>query len=180
MMDHRENKRSGQTILAQRLHGVEDGVESRLKVLDDTVVLVVRALRDQAPGVGREEVVVVAEVEPQGIPLGMVRRQPNRDIFSRLLRLACLLHQVEAAGPHQLPHPCGPTRGMEQLALIKMEPQVPVRRHPQVAITQRGKNHRGGDGVWREVLKLHTVVVAERPHETTRRGSEAMVMELGE
>ena len=131
MVDRRENERGGQTFLAQRLHDVVDGAEPRLKGLDDVVVPVLRALRDQAPGVGREEVVVVMEVEPWGIPLGVVRRQPNRDVLSRLLRLACLLHQVEAAGPHWLPHPCGSTRGAEELASVKTEPQVLVRHHPK-------------------------------------------------
>ena len=180
MVDRRENERGGQTFLAQRLHDVVDGAEPRLKGLDDVVVPVLRALRDQAPGVGREEVVVVMEVEPLGIPLGVVRRQPNRDVLSRLLRLACLLHQVEAAGPHLLPHPCGSTRGAEGLAPVKMEPQIPVRHHPQVAFTHRDKNRHDGDGVWREVLELHTVVVVERPHEAAWGRAEAVPMKFSE
>ena len=47
-----------------------------------------------------EKVVVVAEVEPLGVPLGMIGRQPNGDVLPRLLRLARLMHQVEAAGLH--------------------------------------------------------------------------------
>jgi len=92
MMDSRENKCSGQTFLTQRLQDVEDGAESRLKGLDNAVVPVLRALRDQASNVGREEVIVVAEVEPLGIPFGVVRRQPNLDVLSRFLCLAGLLH----------------------------------------------------------------------------------------
>jgi hypothetical protein len=44
MVDRRENERSGQTFIAQRLHGVEDGAELRLKGLDVTVVPVLWAL----------------------------------------------------------------------------------------------------------------------------------------
>jgi hypothetical protein len=73
------------------------------------------------PGIGGEEVVVVMKVAPLGVPLGVVRRQPNRDVFPRL-RLTRLLHQVEAAGPHQLPHPCGPTGSPKELTPVKVEP----------------------------------------------------------
>ena len=44
MVDHRENERGGQTFLAQRLPGVEEGAEPGLKGLDDTIILVIRAL----------------------------------------------------------------------------------------------------------------------------------------
>ena len=73
------------------LQGVKDGAEPRLKGLDGAVVLVVQTLRDQAPGVVGEEVIVVLEIEPLGVPLGVVRRQPHRDELSGLLRLASLL-----------------------------------------------------------------------------------------
>jgi len=148
--------------------------------LDDTIPPVVRTLRDQAPGVGGEEVVVVPQVEPLGVPPGMVRRQPHRDVLSRLLRLVGLQHQVEAPGPHRLPHPCGSTGGVEELAPIQVEPQVPVRHHRKIALIHRGENRRGGDGVWRKVLKLHTVMVAERPHKAVRRGAQAVAVELGD
>ena len=46
--------------------------------------------------------------------------------------------------------------------------------------THRIKNRRGGDGVRREMLELHTVMEAERPHEVTRRRTEAVAMELGQ
>ena len=65
--------------------------------LDNAVRPVVRALRDQAPGVGREEVVVILQIKPLGVPSGMVRRQPHRDVLTRHLRLAGLEHQVEAS-----------------------------------------------------------------------------------
>ena len=59
MMNGRKDERGRQALLTQLLQGVEDEVEPRLVGLDNTVPLVVRALRDQAPGVGREEIVVV-------------------------------------------------------------------------------------------------------------------------
>lgn len=136
--------------------------------------------RDQAPDVGREEVIVVLQVEPLGVPPGVVRRQPHRDVLSRLLRLADLEHQVETPGPHRLPHPCGSTRGVEELAPIQVEPQVLVRHHPEIALTHRRKNHRGGDGIWQKMLKLHTVMVAERPHKAARRRAQTVTVEFGE
>ena len=40
-------------------------------VLDHPVFPVVEALLDKPPGVGGEEAVIVAEVEPLGVPLGI-------------------------------------------------------------------------------------------------------------
>ena len=60
----------------------------------------------------------------------MVRRQPHRNVLLRLLRLAGLLRQVEAAGPHRFPHPCSLARGMEELAPVQVEPKILVRHHP--------------------------------------------------
>ena len=54
-----KDERGRQALLAQLLQGVENGVEPRLVGLDNAVTLVARALRDQAPGVGGEEIVVV-------------------------------------------------------------------------------------------------------------------------
>jgi hypothetical protein len=44
MVDHREDECGGQTSLTQRLQGVEEWVETRLKGLDDTMILVLWAL----------------------------------------------------------------------------------------------------------------------------------------
>ena len=44
MVDRRENERGGQTFLVQRLRGVEEGAELRLKGLDDAVAPVLWAL----------------------------------------------------------------------------------------------------------------------------------------
>jgi len=58
-MDGREDESGGQALQAQLLHGVEEGVEPRLVLLDDAVCPVVRALCNQTARVGREETVVV-------------------------------------------------------------------------------------------------------------------------
>ena len=57
------------------------------------------------------------QVEPLRIPLGVIRHQPSKDVFSRLVRVPRLLDQVEAAGPHWFPHPSSPTESVEQLTL---------------------------------------------------------------
>jgi len=91
MVDRREDECSGQTFLVWLLQSVVEGAEPSLEGLDNTVLPVLRALRDQTIGVGGEEVVVVAEIEPLRIPLGLVGRQPNGDVLSRLFCLAHLL-----------------------------------------------------------------------------------------
>jgi hypothetical protein len=88
MVDHRENERGGQTFLTQLFQSVEEGAKPGQESLDHAIVPVLRVLRDQPPGVGGEEVVVVVEVEPLRVPLGMVGCQPNGDVLSRLLHLA--------------------------------------------------------------------------------------------
>jgi hypothetical protein len=40
--------------------------------LDDAVIPIVGALIDQPPSVGEEEAVIIAEIEPLRVPLGMV------------------------------------------------------------------------------------------------------------
>ena len=148
--------------------------------LDDAILPMLGTLRDQTPGVGREEVIVIPQVKPLGVPPGMVRRQPHRDVLTRLLRLAGLQHQVEAPGPHRLPHPYGSTGGVEELAPIQVEPQILVRHHLEVALTHCCENRHGSDGVRRKVLKLHNVVVEERPHKAAQRGTQAVAVKLGE
>jgi len=59
MMDGREDESGGQAFHAQLLQGVEEGVEPRLVNLDDAVRPALRTLRDQATGVGGQEIVVV-------------------------------------------------------------------------------------------------------------------------
>ena len=55
-----------------------------------------------------------------------------------------------------------------------------MRHHPQVALTHRSKDRRGGDDVGGEVLELDAAVVTEHHHEAARRRSEAVMVELGE
>ena len=82
VVDNREDERGGQTFLAQLLQGVEDGAELRLKDLDDAIVPMVCTLRDQAPSVVGEEVIVVSQIEPLGVPPGVVRVSPT-GMYSR-------------------------------------------------------------------------------------------------
>ena len=110
----------------------------------------------------------------------MVRCQSHRDVLARPLRFASLQHQVEAPSPYRFSHTCGSSGGVEELAPVQMEPQIPMGHHPQIALTHCGKDHHGGDGVRREVLELHPIVVAERPHETAQRRAQAMAVELCE
>ena len=89
-----------------------------------------------------------------------------------------LLDQVEAVGPHRLPHLSSPAGSAEQLAPVEVKPQIPVRYHPQVAFTLYGKDHRDGDSIGGKMLELDGVVVAEPPHEATRGRTESVAVEL--
>jgi hypothetical protein len=72
MVDRRENECGGQALLMQSLQSVKKGAKLGLESLDDVVVPIVRALRDQPPGVDGEEAVIIAEIKPLRVPLGMV------------------------------------------------------------------------------------------------------------
>jgi len=54
------------------LQGIEERAQPRLVALDDSIFPILRTLPDEPSGVGGEEAVVVAEVEPLGVPLGMI------------------------------------------------------------------------------------------------------------
>ena len=120
--------------------------------LDDAVLPIFSSIPDESPGVGGEESIVIAEIEPLRVPLGVVRRQPSRDILSRLIRAPHLLDQVEATGTHRFPHPS--TESVKQLTLKEVEPRLPVRYHSQVALTHHDKDRRNGDCVGGEMLEL--------------------------
>ena len=72
-MDGREDESGGQALQAQLLQGVEEGVEPQLVFSDDAVCLVVRALCNQTACVSEEKTVDVPQVEPLGVPSGVVR-----------------------------------------------------------------------------------------------------------
>jgi hypothetical protein len=180
MVDHRENKCGGQTLLVQSPQSIKKGAKSGLDSLDDVVVPIVRVLHDQPPGVGGEEAVIVAEIKPLRVPLGMIGRQPSGDVLSRLFHVARLLDQVEAAGSHRLPHPSSPAGNTEPLAPVEVKPQIPMWHHTQVAFTHHGKDRHGGDSIRGEILELDAKVVTQRPHEAARRRSEPVVVEFGE
>ena len=77
------------------------------------------------------------------------------------------------------PHTSGPGGGIEKLAPVEVEPQLPVGHHPQMALTHRGEDRRDGDSVWGEVLELHPLMEADRPPEAARRSAQAVAVELG-
>jgi hypothetical protein len=68
----------------------------------------------------------------------------------------------------------------EELRGEEMGPQVPVGVNPQKPLTNRHENGRLRDGVGVEVVKLHPIVVRERPHEAARRHPKPPLMKRGE
>lgn len=81
-----------------------------------------RGRHNELPGVGGEEAIIVAQVEPPRVPLSMIRHQPIGDVLTWLLQASRLLDQIEAAHPHKLPHIGGAAGGMEELAPEEVEP----------------------------------------------------------
>ena len=61
-----------------------------------------------------------------------------------------------------------------------MGPQIPVGVNPQKHLANRHENGRLRDGVGVEVVKLHPVVMRERPHEAARRHPKPPLMKGGE
>ena len=52
-------------------------------VLDHPILPAVGAFLDDPPGIGVEEAIIITEVEPLGIPLGMIRHQPTMGMYSQ-------------------------------------------------------------------------------------------------
>jgi hypothetical protein len=68
----------------------------------------------------------------------------------------------------------------EEFSGEEMGPQVPVGVNPQKPLANRHENGRLRDGVGVEVVKLHPVVMRERPHEVARRHPKPPLMKGGE
>jgi hypothetical protein len=85
-----------------------------------------------------------------------------------------------AANPHRHTDLFHVRRCGEELRGEDMGPQVPVGVNPQKPLTNRHENGCLHDGVGVEVVKLHPVVVRERPHEAARRHPKPPLMKRGE
>jgi hypothetical protein len=62
----------------------------------------------------------------------------------------------------------------------EMDPEVPIYGDPQEALADADEGGRLRDRVRREIMKLHAVVVAESPHEASRRRREAALVKAYE
>jgi hypothetical protein len=63
-----------------------------------------------------------------------------------------------------------------QLRTEEVDPEIPVRWDPQESLAQADEGGCLRDRVRREVVQLHTVVVAQPAHEAARRRREAMLV----
>jgi len=61
-----------------------------------------------------------------------------------------------------------------------VEPQIPVGSDPRIPLVDGDEDGRLRNGIGAKVVKLHTVVVRERPHELVRRQTEASLVENDE
>jgi len=80
--------------------------------------------------------------------------------------------ECQAAGTNGPPHPHRDELGVE-LSPAQVPPQVPVRRHPQVALADGDEDRRLRDSVGGEVVQLHLITAAERAEELVGGDTEA-------
>jgi hypothetical protein len=167
-------RQASSTKLLQRR---QQRVQTRLLDVRHAVHPVVLPGGQHAAGIPRQLVLVVAEVEPARVPPAVRRDEARRDVLVRPTRpqlkdAAPYPHCVEGALPSRVPR--------EKLGLEKVEPQVPLRLHPEVSLADRRKDGGLRDGVGGEVVELHPVVVEKRPHEDRRRDTEPPLVEAYE
>jgi hypothetical protein len=67
-----------------------------------------------------------------------------------------------------------------QLHAEEVHPDIPLDGDPQETFAHADERRRLRNGVQREVVQLHAVVVAQRPHEATRRRRESALVEADE
>ena len=108
------------------------------------------------------------------MPATVGRRELSRDIEG----LPVLAHlESAAAGPQRLSSALHARRLGGENRLKQVEPQLLVGSDPQIPLVDSDEDGRLRDGIGAEVVKLHTVVVRERPHELVRRQTKASLME---
>jgi hypothetical protein len=72
MMDRRKDEGRCQTLLTQTPQVTEERTQPGMVVFYHAVILVVGARLDEPSGVGGEEIVVVSEIKPLRVPLGVI------------------------------------------------------------------------------------------------------------
>ena len=125
----------------------------------------------------RKHSVIVPEIKPLVLPPLVRRHKGGRDV---LLRAPWPQLEGAATGPHCHTDLLRLRRRGEELRGKEMGPQVPVVVNPQKPLANRRENGHLRDGVGVEVVKLHPIVVRERPHEAARRHPKAPLMKRGE
>jgi hypothetical protein len=122
----------------------------------------------------RKHPAVVPEIKPPVLPPLVRRCKGGKDVQLRAPR-----PQLEGAatGPHRHTDLLRLHRRGKELHGKEMGPQVPVRFNPQKTLTNRREDGRLRDRVRVEVMRLHPVVVQERPHEAARWHSKPPLME---
>ena len=65
----------------------------------------------------------------------------------------------------------------EELAAEQVDPQIPVRFNSQIPLAEGDEDRRLRDGVRAEVVQLHSVVFAQRSHESADGDAESPLVE---
>jgi hypothetical protein len=176
-VDSGDNPLGGKAFGLELLQGTEKGLELFLVLACGPPTLVITGGGHHSLRKGRQHPVVIPEIKPPVLPPLVRRHKGGRDVL-----LCPPRPQLEgaAASPHHHTNLLHVRRHDGELRGEEMGPQVSVGVNPPKPLANRRENGRLHDGVGVEVVKLHPVVVRERPHEAARRHPKPLLMKRGE
>jgi hypothetical protein len=176
-VDSGDDPRGGKAFGLELLQGMEKGLKLLLDLACGPLALVIAGGGHHSLRKGRQYPIVILEIKPPVLPPFVRRHKGGRDVL-----LCTPRPQLEGAtaSPHRHTDLLHVRRRDKELRGEEMGPQIPVGVNPQKPLANRHKNGRLRDGVGVEVVKLHPVVVRERPHEAARRHPKPPLMKRGE
>jgi hypothetical protein len=176
-VDSGDDPHGGKAFDLELLHGTENGLELLLVLACGPPAPVIAGGGHHSLRKGRQHPVVIPEIKPPVLPPLVRRHKGGRDVL-----LCAPRPQLEgaAASPHHHMDLLHVRRHGGELRGEEMGPQVPVGVNPQKPLANCHENGRLRDGVGVEVVKLHPVVVRERPHEAAGRHPKPPLMKRGE
>jgi hypothetical protein len=162
-MDGSDHPCGGKPSVSQLLQGLQKGLKTLLFLARGPIAPVAAGGSHHSLRKHREPPIVIPEVKPPALPPLVRRHKDGGDVLLR-----ARLPQLEdaATDPHRHADPLFPRRQSKRLCGEEMGPQIPVGVNPQKAFANRHEDGRLRDGVGVEIVRLHPVVMQERPHET--------------
>jgi hypothetical protein len=176
-VDSGDDPRGGKAFGLELLQGTENGLELLLVLACGPPAPVIAGGGHHSLRKRRQHPVVISKIKPPILPPLVQRHKGGGDVL-----LCAPRPQLEgaAASPHRHTDLLHVRRRGEEFRGEEMGPQVPVGVNPQKPFANRHENGRLRDGVGVEVVKLHPIVMRERPHEAARRHPKPPLMKRGE